>query len=707
MKLIRTQLENVCQFAALKHTWDPGLNGILGPNGAGKSNLLKAIKYGITGQYDNEGTKAENVFQLASDKSRSRVIQELEHDGTHLEIVRVLRRGTSHCRINNGEQIDGDMEVTRTVLDVLGVDQKILSQYVFVAQKEIASFINETPGERARNFQQLFGIGGAATAYKILGDEIKRVNPQLRSPEIDVTRTRIEANQAIKFDIEQALAFDRSALAAIPEAADRELVAAAAQYDRDHTELARLWDRQPRAEADVRVALQDKQTAAAELQELQRARDEGKEDVGIARDALNRWQAYQARLARKSRLAKRREGMTLESRAHPRPDPPPVEPDDNEIDRRREEAVIQVASMRNFLVKFGSRPGICPTCGSETDVLQKRADEYERELPVWEARLAETQQLQADRANYARRFAAWEQWRQGYNRRLEELTQDEAADEAEGETPDLEQGAATAVIDAYQALEDAIEVAADAAGRAAVAHTQAQTRLDGLLEQIHSRTKTLGRHVDTDDVAAACSRLESAGSLRTTIANREGELRALDRALAVDAALLGRLEAVEHKAAVDRLWVYHLSQVQGKLHPRQIPQLVAESYLEVLADDINDILEESDAEFRVRLGTDLSFMADFSAGRYAGTTTPAPRLSEGQKVILALPFRVAVNSLFAGTAGLLCLDEPTESLDAQNLACLEIAVARLRALSESRGLQVLLVTHEPSLDRLFDGVLRL
>lgn len=76
-------------------------------------------------------------------------------------------------------------------------------------------------------------------------------------------------------------------------------------------------------------------------------------------------------------------------------------------------------------------------------------------------------------------------------------------------------------------------------------------------------------------------------------------------------------------------------------------------------------------------------------------------------MLLALAFRVAVNSLFAGTAGLLCLDEPTESLDERNLACLEVAIGKMRDLSESRGLQCLLVTHEPSFEVLFDGVLRL
>jgi DNA repair exonuclease SbcCD ATPase subunit len=63
--------------------------------------------------------------------------------------------------------------------------------------------------------------------------------------------------------------------------------------------------------------------------------------------------------------------------------------------------------------------------------------------------------------------------------------------------------------------------------------------------------------------------------------------------------------------------------------------------------------------------------------------------------------------LFAGKIGFLSLDEPTASLDQHSLGALEVALGRLRDLSESTGLQCLLVTHEPSLAGLFDGVLQL
>jgi ABC-type nitrate/sulfonate/bicarbonate transport system ATPase subunit len=87
----------------------------------------------------------------------------------------------------------------------------------------------------------------------------------------------------------------------------------------------------------------------------------------------------------------------------------------------------------------------------------------------------------------------------------------------------------------------------------------------------------------------------------------------------------------------------------------------------------------------------LAFVADFGDGRQH----PALRLSGGQKVVLALAFRVAVLGQLAAGVGLLCLDEPTAGLSRQSLTCVEVALDRLRALSSSTGLQVILVTHEP------------
>jgi len=120
-----------------------------------------------------------------------------------------------------------------------------------------------------------------------------------------------------------------------------------------------------------------------------------------------------------------------------------------------------------------------------------------------------------------------------------------------------------------------------------------------------------------------------------------------------------------------------------------------------MQDEINALLVRFDSHFTVVADEDLSFTAVFTDGR----RVPAGRRSGGEKVILALAFRVVVNSMFASELGLLCLDEPTAGLDDGNLTCINIALERLKELSKSHGLQVIMITHErnlPCFDKVID-----
>jgi DNA repair exonuclease SbcCD ATPase subunit len=86
---------------------------------------------------------------------------------------------------------------------------------------------------------------------------------------------------------------------------------------------------------------------------------------------------------------------------------------------------------------------------------------------------------------------------------------------------------------------------------------------------------------------------------------------------------------------------------------------------------------------------------------------PAERLSGGEMVVFAIAFRMAVNSMYARGLGALVLDEPTAGLDRDNIGCLETALEKMKTVAQARGLQVILVTHEPMLHSLFDHVIEL
>ena len=139
------------------------------------------------------------------------------------------------------------------------------------------------------------------------------------------------------------------------------------------------------------------------------------------------------------------------------------------------------------------------------------------------------------------------------------------------------------------------------------------------------------------------------------------------------------------------------------LHKDAAPRFVAQKNLQRLQVNINDCLALFDAPYRVEADDGLSFIARFTNG----TKQPAERLSEGQKVILALSFRLSLNLLFADNIGALYLDEPTAYLDEHHIRGFEPVLSQLRGFSASRGLQCFIVTHEKDLAPLFDRVVQL
>jgi exonuclease SbcC len=165
------------------------------------------------------------------------------------------------------------------------------------------------------------------------------------------------------------------------------------------------------------------------------------------------------------------------------------------------------------------------------------------------------------------------------------------------------------------------------------------------------------------------------------------------------------VKAQEDEASADKLrkWASVADKAREAL--KAAPKLVAMRNLQKLESSINELLQVFGVDFFVKASDDgsLSFTAEFFDGR----KQPARRLSYGQKTVLALAFRVAVNALFAEEIGLLALDEPTAYLDQQRIKALAPVLEKLRELSTARGLQCLLVTHETSLIHLFESTVEL
>ena len=102
--------------------------------------------------------------------------------------------------------------------------------------------------------------------------------------------------------------------------------------------------------------------------------------------------------------------------------------------------------------------------------------------------------------------------------------------------------------------------------------------------------------------------------------------------------------------------------------------------------------------FHVTASDDVGFTAHF----VNGTVMPGPGLSGGQKVVLALAFRLTVNSIFAPQLGTMILDEPTDGLDTENRQLASEFFQNLGVVARSRNLQIIVISHDEAMERIFD-----
>ena len=712
MRLDHLQLEHFGPHRSLEFAPSPRLTGIVGGNGSGKSSILDAIEYLLCGAVPRDGAKETNVGDFLPPKGRSFARGTFAIGPHKVEVTRGLKREKSAIAVDGGTPVLGDQAVDRELAGLLGPTRDLLADYVFVKQGRMFGFLEATKAGRAAAFGQLFGTTRAAAAYAALGDALGalEVPPAADPAERDALRAQLgderEAIEALKAEL---------ATYADLEGYDRDADPNQALVFRAHEQRRAAEARE--ALAARRPALAEAAAKAADDHELARfVRDERaalladrRAEADKARAILATWDAHQRYLGVVESLRRRHVDLVAEKASHPRPVPLAYHiPGDDPVrlgliaDLER-----KVANDRAFLATFDGSTAHCPTCGTPTAALADQLAAARERLPLYLDNLnGAICKRDADLA-YERARSAWEKWRAGYRARLERYNADLAALPAGASAPTRTRDDMGRVLLAEKATQAACAADCMAAEAAARQSSRLESELAALDARLAELDAELADPVGARPLALAEAALQSVAARLQRRGELTGELRAR-RAALMDAEY--RLEAAKARDAEGarvRALAAHLKALRGVLHWDALPRAAAAGYLARLEAGTNLRLESFGAGFTAHPTADLAFEARFHSPGRAGSVQPATRLSGGQKVLLALAFRTEVNSVFAREVGLLCLDEPTQFLDARNVQALEVALAALRRLAADRGLQALLVTHERRLAHLFDAVVDL
>ena len=683
-----------------------GLVAFIGANGVGKSTLALAMKFALTGTINTEGNKDENICQLAPTTEPSWVKFCFTHGGATAEITRYLRPSRpAEMIISDGsphrEEITQDRRVTARVEELLGVDQRIIDDIVMADQGAIFGFLAQTAAKRAEAFAKIFGTDVAEKIWKSIGEHVASIRlwPHVN---LDGIRDSLQTCRTQLAAVQQNLGDDSSAAVQQRLAALNERYRQATLREQTRARLVQVSEQRAPLQSQLATAQTTETEYRNNVELLETTIKRGEAGVTDAH-VLLRSQSHAAAMQQQEANLRR---ALEECRAALAVDEPAqianYVPDLAAMQGTIDAVVVMIRNYEQLLASFDPAKGLaaCPTCGTSVDNLHDKLQEASRELPAARVHLATLRKQQADNVNYRQVLREYMSRRSDAAKREMEVSQE--LQQLQIVLPNGDVEAARRTITEQSEYEVALKTYR---GLLATA-TANVSRLTGQLTQLTQTEEHLQQGLRAITEQGVMSELSQEQFALQTWANQVATLeRELARLTTQRDMWQEQLQQAEVQAQENRLnqaWVERLTGVRDLLHRDAAPAFVAQYNLRLLEQQINAHLELFDAEFRVAASEGLTFTARFVDGR----VQPAGRLSGGQKVVLALVFRLAVNFMYS-ELGFMCLDEPTAYLDAHHIAGFEPVLNNLRGLATSRGLQCLMITHEQSLAHLFDHVVQL
>lgn len=712
MRIKRLKLNNVCQHKVKDTTFSPGLNAIVGLNGTGKSNLIKAMYAVITNDFSRfVGIKTDQISQYALAKDSSSIELEFEHGPNLLKIFRGLRPTNKYLTINNGPKITKENEIINELGGILGVSHKILSDYVFVDQWQLFSFIDQKSSERSKAFQQLFGTEKAELCWKLLGDEIGKLNsPITICVDEDTPRQHLLKNKKELQLIEVTL---NKLISQLPENTDtwcKHQNAVIKKYDRRLKLLQQLkhYRNQYVKLVEQKTLVKNELVCLENVIEKHKPRVKKTEETcNSIRQQIAEWEKHKGTKRKQGQLKieLRQVLQELDELTDYQDEAKELKNLQQSINQTKDQHCLMINEV-NRLEKIittltGDELTECPTCGSPLSKLKLETyghdcNEAKNQVAQLAAELIGYQQLKAEIQSRKTRRVALLSRRDNLQQQIALLNSVAVSDK-----PTQDQ--ITQLTTLEQWLQQYIENL-ERLNEVRQAFSSIEGRVDQLNEaitQIDAEWRAI--NITAEDAKQAEQNLKELQEQLLTKAGLTVKREALKKLIEEDRQALRDIKKAKERLAQTKYTINVLEQMRDILHRDNLPKIVAQYYLNQLEDNINSVLDSFDSPFTISPTDDLSFMASFQDGR----NVKVEALSGGEKALFAIAFRIVINSTFAHDIGLLCLDEPTAGLDEKNIGCLTIALDKLRQLSKATGLQCILITHEKSLMPHFDKVIEL
>ena len=757
MHLKRIELTNYRQHRQLDVDFDGNLIAIVARNGAGKSNLLGAIQYALTGEHPG-ATKTDLTTWGEKDGS-VRLLFTAGSKNEEFVVTRKTN-GDVTLKVGD-ETIKQARKVEEALREKAGLDKELIRQIVFVPQKGIDAILFDDPRNREIAFQKLIGIGDVSKIHEALRMEIAQYDrPQSFDEAIARSRQQLEEQEGVASKCREALNRYDEAIKTLPskEALEGEVdkcaraqgtVSAYVLAEKSLYETKRWHEEAKEKLSGMGAASEEEESSLrAELEGIAKDRDELRAGLESGKESIR----FLTRMKELSDAVTKANDDLAVAKAnselvHAKNPENTLAEESDEVRRLESEQVSAESELRslNNLMRSASSDGTCPVCGapaSQEDIerhLRDRMSAAERTaseacVKAKEARrmydIRKKEETAADREVERRQSvfdSAFAALKKAHDANVDGCSIDlgtfavsfkghtpDALPEIEANNADIEKrmaeldGKSEEVRKSLSAIEATKKQAKEA--RDNVARLAAQ--LDVLAENHASckmELKSMGidpESVKMSDYGACCDALKKAranmdayNSILRDMAGTKGQLEAAEKTIGSTKKFIDDLLEKKGIEDVSRAKVDVLKRVREGLGYKEIPRILSQNVMHGLTSCVNSYLDQFNAPFVVEAEEEgFGFRCCFIDGRTMPDPHPdASLLSGGQKVALAIAFRMAIYMAFGGELGLLSLDEPTAYLDEASIGHLGELLEKVGAVARNKGLQILMATHEKAI----------
>jgi len=618
----------------------------------------------------------------------------LTHAGSSFRIKRSLSSSSASLEIDGEKFGRKKAEINEELWGRLETDKQKISKYIFAAQEDVKGVLDETASNRKKEFASLFGLAAAAHIHSKVQEYLTKVEVPLVNP------TEGDDLQQEQSQIVTELTETEEKLAVLKKTYDHYKYSEEAKKLSD---ILRAIDIRERVLPDLTSKKSTLVAVQAALVSANKAKDEYvkdcdllRRDLPAARDDVVKWQEYNAHKIITDSLESDIQKIDAQIAVMVVPE---VTLTADELVAAKELAAT-LARYQAERISYGdvTNNDACPACGLSGGDIETRLSVLDADIAKLSPEVTANLETINTLDDYKSRCATLSDNKQKLATQLESY--------AVIIIPTMPEDEAKQLIADFDMLESAFKDKVNDIKNCEFKIVNLQERVEQLVEDASFADKVFSdnpQHANANEFAVQALQKELDANFRVNtdlliqIGKLKGKLSANEKSIARYAS---RAAQAAHVVSAKNC----LQGVRSILSSDEAPRMVSCTYLQELEADINALLAQFSAPFRVKVDADsLEFIASFLDNTREHS---ASRLSVGQRIMLAISFRMAVNLKFSGSLGLLVMDEPTTGLDEDALACLPDIFAWFKNVTASRGLQLVMVTHEPRVEPVFDKVIR-